>query len=397
MKNLKTIFSNKKEIIITLFIIVFLFLSIKPFLFTINYFIGNYYIKIKGESSEKYVLRAIKYNPESYRYFGSGNRIENLVKSAILYKNISVYNTLDKNTRKKIELKYKDNFYFQNILNNLDKKREWQHLDQMSYSFLREKRYNGLTISILDKLNPEFDKKFLNNILDFLKWQDNIELFKYISVKYNISDHSDIRPEFGIDYYNSIDKLKTVVCAEFNMEKDKISKNLLDWSDVEKQDSFKGEWLFYNWSEPPLFGQSSFFVEKEKVNNNNMTRSFNPYIDNSVGKSIARAGLWYKRWVKIKKGYYIFSFDYWTKTGREDLRFWLGKGTNVIRLIDTKNRWQKVVYIFDNTKGGVKSLRPLIRMYGTGSLWFDNVFLGKLAVKELSQEDKNLCRHYFIY
>jgi len=390
LKNLKTIFSNKKEIIITLFIIVFLFLSIKPFLFTINYFIGNYHIKVKGESSEKYVLRGIKYNPGAYKYFGTGVRTGNLIKAAVLYEDISIYNTLDKDTKKKIELKYKDNFYFQNVLNNLDKKREWQHLDEVSYFFLREKKYNRLTISILDKLNPEFDKEFLNNILDFLKWQDNIELFNYIKKKHKLNDYEYIKPENAIKYKDSILKVKDILFKELNIEKEWIGNNLIESPDFENQKDYNKYWFFSNMINRKKYGEASFYVDLDKINNRNVAKILNLFIYNSKVKHPASGGLWYKPEYKInlKQGFYIFSFDYWTKTGKEKQGFWLSRGIRSPRLPYTKQKWKKVIYILNNKNGKIESVRPLIRMFGKGSFWIDNVFLGKLELKKMDFEGR---------
>ena len=384
MKNLKTIFSNKKEIIITLFIIVFLFLSIKPFLFTINYFIGNYYIKIKGESSEKYVLRGIKYNPESYKYFGVEEKIANLIKAAVLYEDKSIYKTLDINTRKKIESKYKDNIYFQNILNNLDKKREWQHLDQISFHFLREKRHNDLTISVLERSNPEFKKEFLSNLLDFLYWQKNRELFKYFKEKYRVNDYEYIKPKANIKYKDSISKVKDILVKELNIKKELIGDNLIQSPDFEDEKNYLKYWFFSNMSNTKPFGEGAFYVNLNKISSNNVVKIINLFINNNNAKAPARGGIWYKKVIKVNKGFYLFSFDYWTKTGEEKPRLWLWKGITIPWLPCTEKRWKKIIYILNNVNGKIKKLKPLIRMFGKGSMYVDNVYLWKLDVKGLN-------------
>jgi hypothetical protein len=347
-------------------------------LFTINYFIGNYYIKVKGESSEKYVLRAIKYNPGTYKHFGTGVRTENLIKAAVLYEDKSICKTLDINTRKKIESKYKDNFYFQNVLNNLDKKREWQHLDEISYFFLRDKKYNRLTISILDKLNPGFDKEFLNNLLDFLKWQDNRELFKYFKEKCKANDYKYIKPENAIKYKDSISKLKDILVKELNIEKEWIGNNLIESPDFEDEKNYLKNWCFSDMSNETPYGKGSFFLGLETIKKDTSLKVLNFFINNAKHKANARGGVWYKKLINVNKGYYVFSFDYWTKTGKEKSRFWLWKGITIPWWPCTEKKWKKIIYILNNVNGEINKLKPLIRMFGKGSMYVDNVFLGKI-------------------
>jgi hypothetical protein len=376
---------KKKNLIGALMLIILLIFSIKPLLFTYNYFLSKYYLYVLEDSkkSEAYTLEAIRFNPKSYKYVGAGNKLDNLIKVAIHYENIGVYNELTNDKKKKTEEKYRDNFYFQNILNNLDKKREWQHLDEVSYFFLRDKKYNKLTISILDKLNPEFDKEFLNNILDFLKWQDNIELFNYIKKKHKLNNYEYIKPENAIKYKDSILKIKDILFKELSIKKELIGNNLIGAPDFEDEKKYKKYWSFANHSNGKPFGKGSFFVGIERVEKNRMIRDINLYIDNSLVKDPARGGIWYKEGITVYKGFYVLSFDYWTKTGKGKPGFWLQYGINIPWLPCFKQKWKKVVYILNNVNGEIKKLKPLIRMFGKGSMYTDNVYLGKLDVKVL--------------
>ena len=377
---------KKKNLIGALTLIILLIFSIKPLLFTYNYFLSKYYSYVLEDSkkSEVYTLEAIRFNPKSYKYVGAGSKLHNLIKAAILYENIEIYNALDKDTRKKMELKYKDNFYFQNILNNLDKKGKWQHLDEVSYFFLREKRYNRLTISILDKLNPEFDKEFLNNILDFLKWQDNIELFKYIKEKHKIKYYEYIKPKNAIKYKDSILKVKDILFKELNIKKELTGDNLIGAPDFEDEKNYLKDWYFSDMSNETPYGEGSFFLGLETIKKNSSLKVLNFFINNAKHKANARGGIWYKKGISVYKGFYVLSFDYWTKTGEEKPRLWLWKGITIPWLPSTEKRWKKIIYILNNVNGKIKKLKPLIRMFGKGSMYIDNVYLGKLDVKELN-------------
>ncbi len=176
---------NTFWLIIFFFLIVF---SIKPFLFTYNYFIANYKVFVHGDISGASInrMRTINLNPESYRYFSGGNKAEIIIKAAIYYENAKIYNILSTKKKKKIGKKYKNNFYVQSFLNNLDKKRNWQHLDALSYFFLKDKRYNKLTISIFNRLQFSFDNKFLKKLCDFLLLNGNNELRNFVKKKYKL-------------------------------------------------------------------------------------------------------------------------------------------------------------------------------------------------------------------
>jgi len=376
---------KKKNLIGALILIILLIFSIKSLLFTYNYFLSKYYLYVLEDSkkSEAYTLKAIRFNPKIYKYVGAGNKLDNLIKAAILYENIGIYNVLTNDEKKKIELKYKDNFYFQNVLNNLDKKREWQHLDEVSYFFLREKKYNRLTISILDKLNPEFKKEFSSNLFDFLYWQKNIELFKYFKEKYQVNDYEYIKPENAIKYKDSISKVKDILVKELNIKKELIGDNLIQFPDFDGEKNYLKYWFFSNMSDTEPFGKGAFYVNLDKISSNNVIKVINLFINNKNAKALARGGIWYKKLISVNKGFYFFSFDYWTKTGKEKPRLWLWKGITIPWLPCTERRWKKIVYILNNVNGEIKKLKPLIRMFGKGSMYVDNVVLGKLEVEEL--------------
>ena len=131
------------------------------------------------------------------------------------------------------------------------------------------------------------------------------------------------------------------------------------------------------------FGKGAFYVNLNKISSNNVVKVINLFINNKNAKAPARGGIWYKKMISVNKGFYLFSFDYWTKTGEEKPRLWLWKGITIPWLPCTGKRWKKVVYILNNVNGKIKKLKPLIRMFGKGSMYIDNVYLGKLDVKEL--------------
>jgi hypothetical protein len=95
------------------------------------------------------------------------------------------------------------------------------------------------------------------------------------------------------------------------------------------------------------------------------------------------AGIRSRQRITAENGFYIFSFDYCTVTGSEGSSFWLGKKMEK-RLPHTKQEWKKVVFILNNAFNDYELLNPLIRMWGTGTLLVDNVFLSKVTPMKFS-------------
>lgn len=312
---------KKKNLIGALILIILLVFSIKPLLFTYNYFLSKYYLYVLEDSkkSEAYTLKAIRLNQKSYKYVGPGNKLDNLIKEAIL-----------------------------------------------------------------DKLNPEFDNEFLNNLLDFLYWQKNIKFFNYIKKKHKLNDYEYIKPENVIKYKDSILKVKDILFKELNIKRELIGDNLIQSPDFEDKKNYLKYWVFSNMSNTEPFGEGAFYVNLNKISSNNVVKVINLFINNKNAKAPARGGIWYKKLININKGYYVFTFDYWTKTGKEKPKFWLLNGITIPWLPCTEKRWKKIIYILNNVNGKIKKLKPLIRMFGKGSMYIDNVCLGKLDVKELN-------------
>ncbi len=176
----------KNKIFIIVILLLIILFSIKPFVFTYNYLIAKYHINISNNIDKygKFVVNAVKYNNNSYVKFE-----KHLIKSFILYDTENVYELIDEKFKKKIEIINQNNFYFQNYLNNINAKKNWQKLNKLSYFFLADKKYNNLTKSILNKLDNKFDKKFLFNLCDFLFSRNNTDMGDFIIKKYSLKSY----------------------------------------------------------------------------------------------------------------------------------------------------------------------------------------------------------------
>jgi hypothetical protein len=355
--------------------------SIRPALFVYNYVIARYQVRVLGDFSRAsiYELRAINLNPESWKSFKELR--ESRIKAAIFSNNRKVYNLLSTNEREKCEEKYKNNFYFQYFLNDIDKDKRWQYLDSLSFFFLQDKRYNKLTTSILNKLDTKFELEFLINLCDFLFWQNNVELVDFISGKYNLDRFEYKNPKEAINYQRSILKSKTVILRKFDLGKDPLGENLIQPIGLEDYDTIKEHWDFRAPSKSQM--DSSFFIGTE-ILKGNLTVKLTHLYTYSDNRSKNYGGIKYNKKVNIDSGYYVFSFSYKKKTGEERVYFQLNKVIKTHWLEAKVIDWQQVVFVFDNRDGKIQSLIPSIRMFNRGSLWIDNVFLGKIHAKKLN-------------
>lgn len=381
---------NKRKILNILIIIIVIIISIKPFIYTYNNLFANYYIITdKEDNAEKYILRSINYNPSSYRVFKLSDY---LLQAACLYKKESLLNILDEEVLHEIKEKHKDNFYIQYLYGNLGLNRNWQHLDSLSYRFLGNKRYNKMTQSILEELEKDFSLEFVENLLDFLYWQGNIGLADYFIDNYNIKNFNWVKPNNHIDYISSIKKLNTFIKEEYNLV---IDKNLIPSADFSTKNEYYKNWDFSNHSNHKPYGKGSFFVDLDKINQNSMVKIFNLFLNNN-GEFVSRGGMWFRERLELSEDYYIFSFDYWLKTGQEKPRFWLADDVRIPWLDEKSKKWIKVIYFLNNSKGEVGFINPLIRIYGLGSMYVDNVFFSKVKTgNENLKEPFHI--HYLFY
>ena len=381
---------NKRKILIILIIFFVIIISIKPIIYTYNYLFSNLYIiNNQEEKAEKYILRGINFNPGSYRVFRSSDY---LLQAACLYKKESLLNTLDDETLHEIKEKYKDNFYVQNIYGNLDLDRNWSLLDSVSYRFLKNKRYNSLTLSILDRLGPVFSEEFIVNLLDFLYWQENEDLADYFIENYNIVNFRWVKPDESIDYPMSIKRLNSFLQENYSVG---IWDNLLSSEDFLNMNDYSHDWYFSTPSKSKPFGKGSFFVDLYQIDQKSMVKAYNLLL-NIKEMSVSNVGIWLGKKLEVFGGYYILSFDYWLKTGQEKPRLSLAGNLNINWLEEENRKWIKVICVLNNSKRKVEFVMPFVRIFGLGSLYVDNVFFSKVHSDNVNFED-SFRVHYLYY
>jgi hypothetical protein len=315
--------------------------------------------------------------------------LDNLVlKTAIYNKNINCLNEpgLEPADISRIKLTFKDNFYLHHLLNNLGKREgNWQNLEAVSLEILADHAMNSLTISILERLGPVFPPDFIENLVDFCTWKENIELRDYLVQTFALKpSESPVKRKKnalprGSGFQESIHQLIGFLQREYKLKASDIEKNLVKCPAFDSIKKFDKHWYFSKMAGYEPFSDGSFTMGLDRMDTNNFLRMMGFFVHNQKGKSKARGGAWSRERISIQKGFYLFSFDYLTKTGKEAFSFFLWKGIPESYLPPSQGKWKKVIYILNNASNMYRFLRPLLRMWGTGTLLIDNVYLARIT------------------
>ncbi len=368
--------------------LVLLIVSINPILFTWNYFLAKIQFTIRDDKlkGNMFLYKAIHYNPSDFLLFKTDKKelADSLVIVCAHRENLDFikrFGTPPLDMRY-FDAEYRDNFYFQYLKGNLHKKRNWQNLDSVSYSLLGDKSLNPLTILIFEKLRNTFTQPFAENLVELCHWKKNTELANYLVITFNLEEKFLVPKQLpNIPWKDSVNFLQEYVGTQWARDSFDLGHNLLPISSFGNQDQFDQFWEFSDMAGGESFGKASFLLGLELVGPRRMARLMGFWLGKRKGKEAPRGGLWLKKPLRVFRGHYVFSFDYLTKTGDENPSFFLWKGIAEKRLPPTNNRWHKVVFIIDNSKFRHYMMKPLIRIWGTGTMLVDNAFLGRIRHK----------------
>jgi len=378
-----------KKYLKVLLLAVVLVISIKPFLFTWNFILANFHLKKNKFKAGAYIANTLSYKSSVYLVFNkhAPTVVEKyLVKSAIYNndrKSLQGYSPVIPLSA--IQAKFNDNFYLRDLLGNLHQKKDWQHLDEVSLALLADPQMNRRTTDVFEKIGPCFGKKFIKNLADFVSWKGNPSLCDYLVSTYAIPPPFSTVDLEGVNYNESVSGLKKIMWAKYKLRADRLGENLLPCPGFTDQRCREKKWYFSRMFKTKAFSRGSFFMGTDKIgeSKNPVIRVMGFFITHDANKSKPRAGVRSRKRIAAENGFYVFSFDYFTITGSEKPSFFLGKGMEK-RLPSTRKQWKKVIFILNNAFNDYDYLDPLIRMWGTGTLLVDNVFLSKTVGQEFS-------------
>ncbi len=370
---------------------VVLVISIKPVIFTWNFIRANFYLEKNQFKAGAYMVRALSYKSSVYRVFEkyAPAVVEKYLVKTAIYNNdqklLQAYPRLIPFAA--IQAQFTDNFYLRNLLGHIHQKRDWQHLDEVSLDLLADPQMNELTIAIFEKIGASFDRKFVRNLADFVSWKGNHSLCDYLVSTYAIPSTFSGVDLVGVSENESLSGLERVMRVKYRLRADRLGENLVQCPGLTDPGCTGKKWYFSEMFNGKVFSRGSFFMGTDKIGEgegqNPVMRVMGFFSSHDENKSRPRAGVGCRKRISSENGFYVFSFDYCTITGSERPSFFLSKGLEK-PIPSTRGQWKKVIFVLNNAFNQYEYLSPLIRMWGTGTLLVDNVFLSKTAGQEFS-------------
>ncbi|MCP5105703.1 MAG: hypothetical protein GY950_20110 [bacterium] len=367
-----------------------LVISIKPVVFTRNLVLANYHLRENKAKAAEYIYKTLRHKPSVYTVFKMYRQagVNDLVAKKALYTmyrdNINIFNRFEEDSKvltlSRFQRLYRDNFYFRYVFPaKTAVKGNWQNLDAVAFGLMADSGMNALTLPAWKQMTGEndFGPEFLRNLRDFYRWKGNLQMAGFLEKKHNLAK-SPVRSE-GPGETASLKRLTAILTETHGLTAADMGKNLLEAAAFDNEDLFEKNWYFSKMAEREPFADGSFTMGLDSTAKNSCLRLMGFYVGNREGKSNARAGVWSRETVPLRKGFYVFGFDYFTKTGWEVPSFFLWKDIKEQWLPSTAGKWKKAVYIIKNLSEKRRILKPLIRMWGTGTLWIDNVYLAGIT------------------
>jgi len=370
--------------------LLFLLISIRPVLFTVNLVRTSFYLERKSPAAPAYMLKTLRYRQGVYGIFNEyapGSMENYAVKQAVVNNNREILETFGKTIDlKKSGEKFNDNFYVQNLFNRLDINKDWANMDDVSFEMLADPKMNRVSTGIFKKIAKQLDRPFTKNLVDFTCWKGNHDLSHYLISLFVIGDTPYKNPPpLLCGFHESVAQVRDVLLKNYGLKPGNVRKNLTRGGNFENLDEYSMDWRFILMAGKEPFARGSFQLGLEKIgrkSQNQVARLMGFFVEKDSDKARPRGGLRYIGKIDIETGYYVLSFDYYTKTGQESPSFHVGGKIPEKRLKPTRRTWKKIIFIIDNSGNACGKFNFNIRMWGTGSLLIDNIFLAKITNRD---------------
>ena len=397
--------------------VIFLFILIIFFIFSINKINFLFDLTKFSLDSKKYEKKNLELIAES---LSENKRLFELINRYKFYKNELFLSLFIKEMIKqnKVDLLQNESKFFlpiilekfpENIfLHNLNfyrtkNQREWRNFDLLFFKILEDSKLNFFSFKILtDSIyKGKILKEDLFNLIYFLNWRKNFSLAEDLlnwGMKEKIIDNNQYnfllkdliqrKRNKKIKYENNLKNIKNKLKELFGKKniKIRIKENLIQDGSFTQRDSIKKYWFFSDMSDRKPFSKGSFYGDIDLIENNSI-RVMGFFVKRIPGKGPARGGFWYKEKIPLKVKVYLFYFKYKTLIGKEIPSFWLAyEFRKEPRLGSTDFKWKEVFYIFNNKNLKIPKVQPLLRMWGTGSVWFDDIGLFEIEIQGASIE-----------
>lgn len=293
---------------------------------------------------------------------------------------------------------FPENIFFDHlgIYEERDSLSDWDNFDALSLKLLREPRSNYFVFPVLTQLiiDKEIPDLSLYDLIYYLSWMENFTLAE------DLLSWGCEEKKIGEDVYEELKKdLKqrkkergadevviqelsypSIVSLGDNDLKIVLGRNLLAGGSFNLKNSLKQFWTFSDMSDREPFSKGSFFGDIDYLESSclRVMCFFEKMVD---GKGPARGGFWYNNRIFLQQRPYVFCFRYKTLHESENPSFWLSYGLKEPRTGPASSAWKKVYFVFNNSHFKLEFVKPLLRMWGTGSVWFDDIGLYEIEME----------------
>jgi hypothetical protein len=289
--------------------------------------------------------------------------------------------------------------------------RHWNNFDPLFFECLEDKALNPTTFSgitaALDK--GYIDKKILPRLIMFLNWKKNYSLSLDLTqwaenrdcLNQNIicflAEDRDARSAFksaANEVYAFDEIIVERLATLFSTPKYQISidnRSVPSTTAIESQNHWAA-WNFLDFSDKAPFSKGSYYGEIDRFMKGS-ARIIGFFDLQTKGHSPSRAGIAYQNAIPLEEKEYLVFFEYKTLTHNEDPSFWLSQYVQEVHLKPTGGCWQQVFFIFNNKSYKSPDVTPLLRIWGEGTVWFNNFFLAEIEIQGKTIEKRWLHLH----
>jgi len=275
-----------------------------------------------------------------------------------------------------------------------------ENFDPFFLHILKSSEFNTQSYDMI--MNAVQDKLLSNhgllNLIDFLNWQQNVSLSakllqwgidegrlserQYRFLKRDLNLREDQKKHTGNKIRIDHEEIKRKIEEIFQNDEMNIAlgENLIIDENLEDRDFPEKYWTFSDMSDTQAFSPGSYYGGLDLIENDSL-RIMGFFSEREKKKQPSRGSFLYKYRISLKRKFYLFYLDYKTLNDTELPSIWLSGIKKELPLESTENSWKKCIYLFDNAKLNINEMRPILRMWGVGSVWVDNISLFELNIE----------------
>lgn len=341
-------------------LVILALISIKPAIFTWNLVWSGKYFNQESRRAESHMYAAILSRPSAFHGFKKYNwnsAARLLMKSIVMTRDLKRLDRakLPPPDRRRLKETFRNNLHLHHLFPGfLPRASRPENLDPLSLELLSNSTLNQLNKAAFENHLSRLSREFLLNTADYCKWKGNAQMAESLVTAAGV-----YRTDRTYRPYRSARPRKPL-------------------PSYIPPGGFDENWVYLDMANKKPYGEGSFTMDVVQIGSVEALRLMGFYTGKLKGRSPARGGVGLKKTIAVDRGFYRFSLYYVTRTGREAASFRLGGGLPEYGLPPTGDQWNRVDYYIDNMSSGIDTLRPMIRMKGTGALWLSGVQLVKL-------------------